>query len=155
MLNKIDFGTVVYEGEEYELQEQAEITSRLLPDIWQVAFEMTALAIGEDNRAYEVSWVFEDDGRELDQYDYSEVYTVRPVDVPVFLVQMVRGTEDAWDETHEEVEVILRTLDLKKAIEKREQTSIEELDEYDYEGKRYFLAPIIVRIWGEEALMLD
>ncbi len=85
--NKIDYGTVEFEGKEYELQGQAEPTSRLLPDHLKGCFEMVALAIGEDNKAYEVSWVFPDDGRDLDQYDYTEVYTVRVADVPVYLIK--------------------------------------------------------------------
>ena len=152
---KIDFGTIEFRGKEYELQEQAEPTSRLLPDHLAGHFELVALAIGEDNLAYEVCWFFKDDGRELDEYDYTEVDDVQPADVPVFLVQMVRGTEDAWDETHEEPEIILRTLDLKEALKKMEQTPTVELDSYDLEGKRYFLGPALIRVWGEGSMILD
>lgn len=155
MTNKIDFGTIEFEGKEYELQTQAEPTSRLLPDELAGRFEMAALAIGEDNQAYEVSWIFEDDGRELDEYDYTEVCDVQPADVPVYTVQMVRGTEGAWDETHEEAEVIFRTLDLKEAFEKMEQTSTVELDSHDLEGNRYFLAPALIRVWGEDSMILN
>lgn len=153
--NKVDYGTIIFGGKEYELQAHAEPTSRLLPDHLAGCFEMTALAIGEDNQAYEVSWIFEDDGRELDEYDYTEVYSVQPADVPVYTVQMVRGTEGAWDETHEEAEVILRSLDLKEAFEKMEQTPTVELDSCDLEGNHYFLAPALIRVWGEDSVMLN
>ena len=116
---------------------------------------MTALAIGEDNQAYAVVWIFEDDGRELDEYDYTNVYDVRAADVPVYTVQMVRGTEGAWDETHEEAETILRTLDLKEAVDKVKQTPTVELDSYDLEGNRYFLAPALIRVWGEDSMILN
>ncbi len=160
MTNKINFGTIEFEGKEYELQTQAEPTSRDLLGGTPVGtpsgcFEMVALAVGEDNRAYEVSWIFEDDGRELDEYDYTEVYDVQPADVPVYTVQMRRGTEEAWDETHEEAEVILRTLDLKEAFEKMEQTPIVELDSTNLEDNRYFLSPALIRVWGEDSMILN
>ena len=155
MLNRmVDYGTVMFEGKEYELQEQAKPTSRLLPDHMAGCFEMTALAIGEDNRAYEVSWAFKDDERDLDQYDYSEVYAVRAIDVPVFLVQMVRGTVNSFDETSVP-KTIFRTTDIKKAKEVFSNTEPIDTDELDYEGCSYYYAPVIVRVWGEASLMMD
>ena len=156
MLNKkIHYGTIVYEGKEYELQGQAEPTSRLLPDHLAGHFEMIALAIGEDNKAYEISWIFEDDGRELDEYDYTEVFAVRPVDVPVYLVQMVRGTEEAYDETSVP-RTIYKTTSLEKAEEVFNNTERIYTDELDNEGLAYIYDPVIVQVWGEEeTLMLD
>ena len=95
--------------------------------------------------------VFKDDGRELDEYDYTEVDDVQPADVPVFLVQMVRGLR-SMGRNHEEPEIILRTLDLKR-LSKDEQTTV-ELDSYDLEGKRYFLGPALIRVWGEGSMIL-
>lgn len=149
-----DYGTITYDDKEYHLQNIAQPTSRLLPDHLKGCFEMTALAIGEDNQAYEIRWLFEDDGRELDEYDYDDVYDVQSADVPVYLVQMIRGTEDVWDETHDNPETILRTLILKGAQALRDSTSAVELDTCNLDGSPYFLAPAIIQVWGKAAEIL-
>ena len=67
------YGSVEYEGKKYILTDYAEPTSRLLPDCQHDCFEMFAPAIDAEGNDYVVYWIFEDDGRELDMYDYDNV----------------------------------------------------------------------------------
>ena len=74
------YGLVEYAGKRYILTDDAVPTNRLLPDCQQQDyFEMFAPAIDEEGTEYVVYWIFEDDGRELDRYDYNDVDRVDTV----------------------------------------------------------------------------
>lgn len=70
------YGSVEHEGKTYILTEQASLTSRLLPDHLKDYIELSARAVDFDGEEYVVYWVFEDDGRELGMYDYTDVNRV-------------------------------------------------------------------------------
>ena len=67
------YGSVEHEGKTYILSEQASLTSRLLPDHQKGCIELLARAIDVEGNDYVVYWIFEDDGRDLDMYDYTDV----------------------------------------------------------------------------------
>lgn len=67
------YGLVEYKGKKYILTDYAEPTSRLLPDYQRGCFEMFAPAVDEEGNEYVVYWIFTDDGRALDKYDYNDV----------------------------------------------------------------------------------
>lgn len=67
------YGSVEYEGKTYILTDQASLTSRLLPDHQKNCIELLARAIDEEGNEYVAYWIFEDDGRELDMHDYTDV----------------------------------------------------------------------------------
>jgi len=68
------FGAVEFEGKKYILTDQADFTSRLLPDHLEGHFEMSAPAVDGDENEYTVYWIFENDPeKEMDEYDYEDV----------------------------------------------------------------------------------
>ena len=67
------YGSVEHAGKTYILTDYAAPTSRCLPDHQQEHFELSAPAIDEEGNEYNIYWIFEDDGRELDMYDYDDV----------------------------------------------------------------------------------
>ena len=70
------YGSVEYEGKKYILTDYADLTGALLPDHQRGYFEMFAPAIDEKGNEYILYWLFKDDGRELDMYNYNDVYKV-------------------------------------------------------------------------------
>ena len=70
---KRKYGSIEHVGKTYILTEQASLTSRLLPDHQKDCIELLARAIDEEGNEHVVYWTFEDDGRELDMYDYTDV----------------------------------------------------------------------------------
>ncbi|QLD33147.1 hypothetical protein [Mannheimia varigena] len=48
--------------------EEADFSGR---KVSEGSFEMAATAVDKDGNKYRITWIFEDDGRDLDQYDYS------------------------------------------------------------------------------------
>ncbi|MZQ97202.1 MAG: hypothetical protein GT601_05965 [Acidaminobacter sp.] len=87
-VNEMEYGTVTFEGIEYELTDQAEMTSRLLPyrkNYFEVEhgdeydFEMSAPAL-KDGKKYMVYWIFSEikgqEPEDLSGYDYSVVNRV-------------------------------------------------------------------------------
>lgn len=48
--------------------EEADFSGR---NVSEGSFEMAATAVDKDGNKYRITWIFEDDGRDLDQYDYS------------------------------------------------------------------------------------
>lgn len=83
--------------------------------------------------------------------------TIKEVDDdrPVYHVRMIKGTEDAWDETHTDPETIFTTLDREEAEKVAASTPIVPLDDHDLSGKPYFLAPAIIRVWDEEEELVE
>lgn len=77
-INKLEkkYGSVEHGGKTYVLTEQAFLTSSLLPDHLKGCIELSARAVDFDGEEYVVYWIFEDDGRELDMYDYTDVNRV-------------------------------------------------------------------------------
>lgn len=67
------YGSIEHDGKTYVLTEQATLTSRLLPDHQKDCLELLARAIDSNGNEYVVYWIFEDDGRDLDMYDYTDV----------------------------------------------------------------------------------
>lgn len=79
----MDYGTVVYNKNEYILVEQADFTNRLLPnsnyhdaaDGEEYEFEMGANAIDAEGNKYFVTYIFTNikgqGAIEIDAYDYS------------------------------------------------------------------------------------
>lgn len=67
--NLLDLETVKNNKIELTIVREADFTGRVQqhPDL----FEMSAIAEDENGNRFEISWVFEDDGRDLDDYDYS------------------------------------------------------------------------------------
>ncbi len=76
-------------------------------------------------------------------------------DKPIYYVCMIKGTEDFWDEFHTNFEVIFSTFDREKAEKVAANTDIVPLDDHDLSGKPYFLAPAVIRVWGDEEEMVD
>ncbi len=70
------YGSVEHEGKTYVAIEQATLTSRLLPDHLKDYVELSARAVDFDGEEYVVYWVFKDDGRDLDMYNYTDVNRV-------------------------------------------------------------------------------
>lgn len=70
------YGAVEHEGKKYILTDYAQPTGALLPDHQRGYFEMFAPAVDEKGDEYILYWMFQDDGRELDMYDYDDVYRV-------------------------------------------------------------------------------
>ncbi|MFZ7136644.1 hypothetical protein ACLSZP_09600 [Avibacterium avium] len=54
-----------------KITEEADFSGRVLETSVEGLFEMIAKAQDEKGNKYEISWVFDDDGRDLDEYDYS------------------------------------------------------------------------------------
>ncbi len=75
-------------------------------------------------------------------------------DAPLYLVQMARGSDDSWDDTHTDPEIICRTPDLDEARRVAAATEPVDLDEHDLDGQPYYLAPVIVRVWGDDETMI-
>lgn len=73
------YGSVEHEGKTYVAIEQATLTSRLLPDHLKDCIELSAGAIDEEGNEYVVYWVFKDDGRDLDMYNYTDVDRVEVI----------------------------------------------------------------------------
>jgi hypothetical protein len=67
------YGSVEYGGKKYILTDYAEPTSRVLADHQRDYFELSAPAIDEEGNECILYWIFEDDGRELDMYDYDNI----------------------------------------------------------------------------------
>lgn len=84
------FGTVIFDGQEYALTNDADYTGRLLPggfinyieakDGEAYDFEMSARSIDKDGNEYTAYWIFSgrkgEEDPELDSYDYSEANRV-------------------------------------------------------------------------------
>ena len=72
------WGSVEFEGKKYILTSAAEITGNPLDKYsdGEDYFEMSCPAVDEDGKEYTAYWEFENDGRELDEYDYDNVYRV-------------------------------------------------------------------------------
>lgn len=69
--NGENFGRIEFEGKEYILCEQAEITNRYLST---EKFEMSARAKDQEGNEFISYWVFENvENWELDQYDYDNI----------------------------------------------------------------------------------
>jgi len=70
-----NMGRLEHEGKIYVLEEGADFTSRQITERSQDYnfFELSAKAHDLNGNKYNIYWVFEDDGRELEDYDYSEV----------------------------------------------------------------------------------
>jgi hypothetical protein len=73
------WGSVTHNGKKYILREQAECTSRLLPDHLEGYFEMSARGYDAQGEDVVVYWMFENvtdedgDPAELDSYDYDDI----------------------------------------------------------------------------------
>lgn len=67
------YGSVEHEGKTYVLTEQANLTNRVLPDHQKGCIELSARAVDGQGNEYGVYWIFEDDGRDLDMYDYYDI----------------------------------------------------------------------------------
>jgi len=70
-----NMGRLEHEGKIYVLEEGADFTSRQITERSQDYnfFELSALAHDLSGNKYSVYWVFEDEGKELDEYDYSDI----------------------------------------------------------------------------------
>lgn len=86
--NKSNFGEVEFEGKEYQLTSEADFTNRQLPGNWnfndveegeEYQFEMSASAVDEQGKEYQVTWIFwkvKGEDFELDSLDYDKVNSV-------------------------------------------------------------------------------
>ena len=70
----------VIDGIEVDLIGEAYPSCRCLYNPDGRLFEMEALAEGRDRTRYYVHWIFEDNGGDLDTYDYSEPHDCVPAD---------------------------------------------------------------------------
>lgn len=90
--SKTNFGELEFEGKVYELTDQAECTSRLLPGGYtnyidaeegeEYDFEMSCSAKDKQGNEYMVYWIFQDikgEGKELDSFDYDNVDRVEVI----------------------------------------------------------------------------
>ena len=73
------WGSTEFEGKKYILTSAAEITGNTLDKYsdGEDYFEMSCPALDLDGNNYTVYWEFENDGRELDEYDYDKAFIVK------------------------------------------------------------------------------
>lgn len=73
------YGSIEHAGKTYILTGQALLTNRLLPDHQTGCIELSAGAVDPEGDECVVYWIFEEDGQELDMYDYIDVDRVEAI----------------------------------------------------------------------------